>query len=146
MKYDSDDDQGQQLNALTEQIIGAAIEVHRVLGPGLLESVYEISLCHELSLRKITFRRQVDVPVEYKGIRLETGYRLDLIVEESVIVELKTVDSFAPIHSAQLLSHLRLMHLQVGLLINFHVPRLIDGIRRLVNDFPDSSASPRLGG
>lgn len=94
------DAEAQRLNALTEQIIGAAIEVHRVVGPGLLESIYELCLCRELGLRNLTFQRQVEVPVEYKGLRLETGFRLDLIVDEAVIVELKTVDSLAPIHSA----------------------------------------------
>jgi GxxExxY protein len=129
-------------NILTEQIIGAAIEVHRVLGPGLLESAYEQCLCHELSLRQIAFRRQADLPVRYKGILLDCGYRMDLVVEDLVVVELKTVDKILPIHEAQLLTHLRLSRRAVGLLINFNVPLLKDGLKRMVQDFDESSASP----
>ena len=137
--------EAERLNGLTEQIIGAAIEVHRALGPGLLESAYEACLCRELSLRGLKFRRQIEVPLEYKGIRLEVGYRLDLVVEESVIVELKTVAALQRIDTAQILSHIKLMKLHVGLLINFHVPRLVDGIKRVVNDCPDESALRPLG-
>ena len=115
---------------LTEQIIGAAIEVHKQTGAGLLESCYEQCLCHELTLRGIKFRRQVDMPVRYKGILLDCGYRIDLIVEERVVVELKSVDKLLPIHDAQLLTYLKLSGYRVGLLINFNVPLLVDGIVR----------------
>jgi len=118
--------------ALTEQIIGAAIEVHRHLGPGLLESAYEECLCHELHLRGLKFERQRPLPLEYKGIKLDCGYRMDIVVEEKVILELKVVDTIAPIHEAQLLTYLRLSKCKVGLLINFNVPVLKDGIKRMV--------------
>ena len=117
---------------LTQNIIGAAMDVHRELGPGLLESSYEACLCHELSLRGIRFRRQVELPILYKGIRLDCGYRIDLIIEESVIVELKAIDKLAPIHEAQLLTYLRLTGRRIGLLINFNVPLLKNGIIREV--------------
>ena len=118
--------------SLTQRIIGAAMEVHREVGPGVLESSYQACLCHELSLRGISFRPQVELPLEYKGIHLDCGYRIDLIVEEAVVLELKAVDKLAPIHEAQLLTYLRLTKLRVGLLINFNVPLLKDGIIRKV--------------
>jgi len=118
--------------ALTEQIIGAAIEVHRHLGPGLLESAYEECLCHELHLRGLKFERQRPLPLEYKGIKLDCGYRMDIVVEEKVILELKVVDTIAPIHEAQLLTYLRLSGVKIGLIINFNIPVLKDGIKRLV--------------
>jgi GxxExxY protein len=117
---------------LTQGIIGAAIEVHRALGPGLLESVYEECLCHELNLRGIAFERQVALPLTYKGVRLECGYRLDLVVEGKVVVEVKAADVLIPVYEAQLLSYLRLSGKRVGLLINFHAPVLKDGIIRRV--------------
>jgi len=117
---------------LTEQIIGAAIEVHRAIGPGLFESIYEECLCHELSLRGLKFERQLFVPVVYKGIRLESKYRLDVLVEDTVVLELKTVDHILPIHEAQLLTYLRLLAKPVGLIINFNVPALRHGIVRRV--------------
>ncbi len=117
---------------LTQQIIGAAIEVHRALGPGLLESAYETCLCHELSLRQIPFDRQKQLPVVYKGVEIECGYRLDLLVADTVVVELKAVEQLLPVHQAQVLSYLRLGGWEVGLLINFHVPVLRQGIRRIV--------------
>ena len=120
---------------LSFNIIGAAIEVHRVLGPGLLESAYEESLCRELSLRNIAFERQVSLPIEYKGVKLDCGYRVDLVVERSVVVELKTVESLLPIHEAQLLTYLKLSKLKVGLLLNFNVALMKDGVKRLVLDF-----------
>ncbi|MGB8734408.1 MAG: GxxExxY protein [Candidatus Sulfotelmatobacter sp.] len=116
----------------TSPIIGAAIEVHRQLGPGLLESAYEECLCHELRLRGIDFRRQVDLPVEYKGLKLDCGYRLDLIVREEVVVELKCVEKVLPVHEAQLLTYMRLTCSTVGLLINFNVSQLTQGIVRRV--------------
>jgi len=133
-------------NQITEQVIGAAIEVHRELGPGLLESAYEECLCHELTLRGLRFRRQVELPVEYKGIKLDCGYRMDVVVDELVVVELKAVEKLLAIHEAQLLTYLKLSHRTVGLLINFNVPLLRDGLKRIVHNFPESSASPRLRG
>ncbi len=120
------------INTLTQQIIGAAIEVHRALGPGLLESAYEACLCRELSLRQIPFECQVQLPVSYKGVRVDCGYRLDILVDNIVPVELKAVEQLLPVHEAQVLSYLRLGGWQVGLLINFHVPILRQGIKRIV--------------
>lgn len=120
------------LNELTHEIVGAAIEVHRHLGPGLLESSYRECLCHELRLRGVRFRRESKLPLEYKGIKLECAYRVDILVAELVPVELKAVDVLAPVHEAQLLTYLRLGGWKVGLLINFNVPILRDGIRRRV--------------
>ena len=117
----------------SKEIIGAAIEVHRALGPGLLESAYEACLGHELSLRGVAYTRQVALTVRYKGVQLDCGYRLDLLVDELVIVELKAVEALEPIHEAQLLTYLRLKGLWLGLLINFNVPALKQGIKRLVN-------------
>lgn len=116
----------------TEGIIGATIEVHRSLGPGLLESAYEWCLSRELTLRHIHFDRQKQLPVEYKGLQLDCGYRLDLVVAETVVVEVKAVDALLPIHEAQLLNYLRLGGWHIGLLINFNVPILKRGIRRVV--------------
>ena len=116
----------------TGSIIGAAIEVHRHLGPGLLESAYEECLCHELHLRGLDFRRQVDLPVLYKGLKLDCGYKLDLIVQETVILELKVTERLHPIHEAQLLTYLRMTGKPVGLLINFNVALLTQGIIRMV--------------
>jgi GxxExxY protein len=120
------------LNRITEQIIGAAIEVHRVLGPGLLESAYEECLCHELRLRGVAFERQRLLPVAYKGVKFDCGYRLDLLVANAVVVEIKAIESIEPIHEAQLLTYLKLGGWKLGLLINFNVPVLKDGIRRRV--------------
>jgi GxxExxY protein len=120
-------------NQLSNQIIGSAIEVHRALGPGLLESAYETCLCHELRLRSIPFERQVQLPVEYKGVKLDAGYRIDILVDQLVIVELKAVERLEPIHEAQLLTYLKLRQLWLGLLINFNVPVLKHGIKRMVN-------------
>jgi GxxExxY protein len=117
---------------LTEAVIGAAIEVHKTLGPGLLESAYELCLCHELKLRKIEFKRQVEVPITYKGVKLDCGYRLDIVVQNAVIIELKSIEKTLAIHEAQLMSYLRLTAIKTGLLINFNVPLLKDGITRRV--------------
>ncbi len=119
-------------HALTEQILGAAIEVHKALGPGLLESAYEECLCHELRQRRLSFERQVSLPVKYKGIQLDCGYRLDVVVEGAVILELKAVERLLPIHEAQLLTYLRLSRKKVGLLLNFNVKVLKDGVMRRV--------------
>jgi len=116
----------------TVPIIGAAIEVHRHLGPGLLESAYEQCLCRELHLRGIEFRCQIDLPVLYKGLKLDCGYKIDLIVSEEIIVELKSVERILPIHEAQLLTYMELAAKPVGLLINFNVPLLTQGIIRRV--------------
>ena len=117
---------------LTERVIGLAIEVHRALGPGLLESAYEQCLCFELRESGIVHERQVALPVLYKSMRLECGYRMDIVVERSLVVELKTVERFLPIHDAQLLTYLRLGGFKTGLILNFHAPVLKDGIKRLV--------------
>ena len=130
-------------NQITERIIGAAIEVHRHLGPGLLESAYEERLCYELNQLGLAFQRQVSLPVSYKGLKLDCGYRIDIVVENCVILELKSIDELAPIHSAQLLTYLRLTGMQVGLLMNFNVPVLKNGLKRLVNEYDGSSQ--RLG-
>jgi GxxExxY protein len=116
----------------TEAIMGAAIEVHRELGPGLLESAYEECFCHELHLRGLAFQRQLELPVMYKGIKLDCGYRLDVLVEDAVVVELKSMEQILPIHQAQLLTYLRLAGKKVGLLINFDVAVLKNGIVRRV--------------
>jgi GxxExxY protein len=119
---------------LTEKIIGAAIEVHRALGPGLLESAYEECLCHELHLRGLNFQRQAPLPVSYKGINLDCGYRVDVIVEDAVVLELKCVEHIIPVHEAQLLTYLKLLNKRVGLILNFYVAALVrGGIVRKVN-------------
>jgi GxxExxY protein len=120
------------LNELTEAIIGSAMEVHRALGPGLLESTYEMCLCRELSIRGLRFQRQVPIAVEYKGVKLDCGYRADVVVEDSVLVEIKAIDSLQSIHEAQLLSYLKLGGWKIGLLINFNVELLKHGLRRRV--------------
>lgn len=120
-------------NELSKQVIGAAIEVHRQLGLGLLESTYEACLCHELALRRIPFERQVPLPVVYKGLEIDCSYRLDVLVGRLLILELKAIDELVPIFDAQLLTYLRLSNLWLGLLINFNVEMLKDGIKRLVN-------------
>jgi GxxExxY protein len=117
---------------ITNEIIGAAIDVHRELGPGLLESAYEACLCYELSERQIPFARQVAIPVTYKSVRIDCGYRADIIVAENVVVELKAVDSVSDLHKAQLLTYLRITSLNVGLILNFNTPVLKNGIVRLV--------------
>ena len=129
------------VNELTKGIIGAAIEVHRALGPGLLESAYEQCLCRELTLRKVPFERQLSLPVEFKGLRLDCGYRLDLLVANTVVVEIKAVESLLPIHEAQLLTYLKLGGWKVGLLINFNVSVLKTGIRRRVLDLEEQGIS-----
>ncbi len=129
------------MNEVTEEVIGAAIAVHRELGPGLLESTYEACLAHELHLRGLKFEKQKGLPVEYRGIKLDCGYRIDLLVEGKVVVELKSVERLEPVHSAQLLSYLELSGSPVGLLLNFNVTELRRGIRRLVNNYKDSALS-----
>ncbi len=122
--------EGSQINRLTEKIIGAAIEVHRALGPGLLESSYQACLAHELKQQGLAVEREKDLPIVYKGLELDCGYRIDLLVEQTVIVELKAVHELAPIHEAQILSYLKLSGCPVGLLITFNVRQLTEGIKR----------------
>ena len=121
------------LNKLSSTIIGAAIEVHKAMGPGLLESAYEECLCYELEGLRIAFERQKPLSIQYKGHAIECAYRIDLLVENAIVVELKAVDRIEPVHQAQLLTYLRLSEKKLGLLINFNVPVLKDGIIRLVN-------------
>jgi len=128
-----------ELNQLTESIIGAAIEVHRELGPGLLESAYQTCMRRELTLRGIPFQHELQLPVAYKGLQLDCGYRLDLLVAQHVVVEVKCVAKIDPIHEAQLLTYLRLGHWPIGLLINFNVKVLKDGIRRKVLSLPEGA-------
>ncbi|HSE48339.1 MAG TPA: GxxExxY protein [Terriglobales bacterium] len=116
----------------TEEILGAAIEVHRELGPGLLESIHEECLCRELKSRGVPFQRQVPLPITYKGERLDCDYRVDLVAFDEVVMELKAVEALLPVHEAQLLSYMKLLHKRYGLLINFCVPALKDGIRRRI--------------
>jgi GxxExxY protein len=121
------------LNVLTHDIIGSAIEVHRCLGPGLLESIYLECLCHELRMRNIVFDREVPLPLRYKGLVLDHSYRLDLLVGGCIVVELKSVEKLLPIHEAQLLTYLKVKRLPLGLLLNFNVPTLRSGIVRIAN-------------
>jgi len=123
------------INDITHEIIGAAIEVHRRLGPGLLESVYEACLAHEMRKRGLLFEQQKPIPVVYDEIKLEAGYRVDFFVEGRVVLDLKAQTELPPIVDAQVLSYMRLLDSRVGLIINFHVLKLIDGVKRLVNDY-----------
>jgi GxxExxY protein len=133
------------INALTERIIGACIEVHRELGPGLLESAYEECVCHLLSVANMPYERQVSIPVQFRGIRLDCGYRLDIVVAHTAVVELKSIERILPVHEAHVLTYLKLSQNPVGLLVNFKVPVLKAGIRRIINQ-PQraTSAPPRL--
>jgi GxxExxY protein len=124
-----------EINVLTGKIIGAAIEVHRVLGPGLLESAYHQCLARELEIQQIPFKFEWPLPIEYKGLHLRRGYRMDLLVKETVIVEVKSIASIAPIHEAQLLTYMKLRRVQLGLLLNFNEVVLKNGIRRKILDF-----------
>ena len=122
--------------AAAKEVVDAAIQVHRALGPGLLESVYEQCLHYELTTRGVIAERQVAVPVRYKAVEIDAGFRLDLLVDGVLVVELKAVDALAPLHDAQLLTYLKLTGLHLGLLLNFNVPRMKDGLKRLVNTRP----------
>ena len=124
-----------RLNVLNGKIIGAAIQVHSALGPGMLESAYEACLISELEEQNINVQSQIELPVVYKDRTIDVGYRIDLLVESSIIVELKAVEKIRPIHVAQVISYLKLSRLSLGLLLNFNVPHLKDGIRRIVNRF-----------
>ena len=125
------------INQLKSQIIGAAIEVHKTLGPGLLESAYEKCLCHELKLRRLSFENQKPLPLVFKGEELDCGYRLDIVVEDAIILELKSCEKIEPIHKAQLLTYLKLSGLRLGLILNFNVPAMRDGIVRIVNNLEE---------
>jgi GxxExxY protein len=131
------------LNEVTRAVIAAAMEVHRHLGPGLLESAYQECVCYELSRMGLSFTREVHLPLSYKGLQLDCSYRVDLLVEDAVVVELKSIEQILRIHSAQLLTYLRASHKQVGLLINFNVLVLKDGIKRIVNDYAEFKRGPR---
>ena len=133
----------EKLNKITEIIIGVAIGIHKALGPGLLESAYEVCMVYDLTQAGLRVEQQKPLPVIYREVKLECGYRLDLLVENEVIVEIKSIEKFLPIHKAQLLSYLRLAGCKVGLLINFNVEVLKEGIQRVVNNFSDSQRPPR---
>jgi GxxExxY protein len=128
-----------KINPLSTMIIGAAIEVHKALGPGLLESSYEEGLCWEFSQQQIPFERQKPLPITYKGHSLNCGYRLDILVDNQIILEIKAVEAIEPVHKAQLLTYLKLSRYPMGLLLNFNVPLLRDGIVRLVNNFNEQN-------
>jgi len=128
-----DENQQVELNELSRRILGAAVEGHKILGPGLLGSAYEEAVCHEFTLRGLSFERQKAVPVQYKDVKLSCGYRLDLLVENKIVVELKAVKQIEPIFEAQLLTYLKQLELWLGLLLNFNVPVMKQGIRRVVN-------------
>jgi GxxExxY protein len=132
-------DSNSNLNPITSQIIGLAIKVHRLMGPGLLESVYLTCLCYELKKAGLMVEREKMVPLYYEGVRLDQSYRLDLLVQQKIIVEIKAVESITPVHRAQLLSYLKLTGCPVGLLINFNVELLKEGICRMVNNFSETS-------
>ena len=132
------DQRADVLPELSWKILASAIEVHRALGPGLLENAYKACLAHQLRADGLAVRSEVPIPVEYKGALLDVSYRADLIVENSVLLELKAVEALVPLHTVQLLTYLKLTGLPLGLLINFNVPRLKDGVRRFVNRTPDS--------
>jgi GxxExxY protein len=125
------------MNQLSSKIIGAAIEVHKSLGPSLLESTYEECLCHELSIQGLSFEKQKPLPIDYKGKRLDCGYRLDIVVENEIILELKSCEKIESIHKAQLLTYLKLSGLNLGLILNFNVPFMREGIVRIVNEFKE---------
>ena len=129
------DPERERLDLLTERIIGFGIDVHRALGPGLLESAYEECLCYELGHADLAFTRQTPLPVSYKRVKLDCGYRMDVVVDNSVILEVKTVERLIAIHDAQLLSYLKLSGMRVGLLMNFHAPTLKSGLKRIVNNY-----------
>ena len=137
-------EEGERLNQITERVIGAAIAVHRALGPGLLESAYEACLLYELTQQGLKVESQKPLPVVYREVKLDCGYRLDLLVEDAIIVELKSVDRLVPIHTAQLMSYLKLSGCKVGLLIKFNETLLKNGIVRKVNDFPETRRSAHI--
>jgi len=131
-------------NELTDRIIGAAIEVHRHLGPGLLEAVYEECLCYELSQMGLRFNRQVHLPINYKGIKFESAYKMDLVVEDAIVIEIKAIEELLPVHAAQLLTYLKSSNKRVGLLLNFNVPILKSGLKRIVNHYAGPQPTARV--
>lgn len=133
-----------EINQVTNKIIGAAIEVHRELGPGLLENIYELCLCREFEICRLSFQRQVEIPVVYKGLSLDYGYRADLIVENKVLVEIKSVAELLPIHEAQVLTYLKMGGWKLGLIFNFIVRLMKNGIRRLVYDLDEKENNSLL--
>jgi GxxExxY protein len=133
-----------ETNHFTECIIGASIEVHRILGPGLLESAYEECLCRELDMRSIAYQRQVPLPIYYKGKNLDCGYRLDLLVGDEIVVEIKAIDHLLPVHEAQVITYLKLGGWHIGLLINFNTPVLKQGIKRLVHNYTGEDISAHV--
>jgi GxxExxY protein len=133
----------EQLEKVGKQVLDALYEVHSELGPGLLENAYEMALAHKLTLRGLSFERQKPVPVPYKGVILDCGFRIDVLVADEIVLELKSIEALLPIHDAQLVNYLRLWEKRLGFLINFNVPRLKDGIKRRVNNL---EADPRLPG
>ena len=137
-------EEGEKLNKVTEAIISVAVDVHRALGPGLLESACEACMVYDLAKAGLKVEQQKPLPIVYRGIKLECAYRLDLMIDNEVIVEIKSVKKLLPIHQAQLLSYLKLSECKVGLLINFNVKMLKNGIKRVVNNFPDTLRSQRL--
>ncbi|MEK7288615.1 MAG: GxxExxY protein [Planctomycetota bacterium] len=136
-------DQEERLNKITETIIGVAIYIHKALGSGLLESAYEACMVYDITQAGLSVEQQIPIPVKYREVKIECGYRLDLLVDKEVIVEIKSIETFLPIHKARLMSHLKLAGCKVGLLINFNVEILKDGIQRVVNNFPNSLRPPR---
>ena len=136
-------EEGEKLNKVTEAIISVAVDVHRALGPGLLESAYEACMVYDLAKAGLKVEQQKPLPIVYRGIKLECAYRLDLMIDNEVIVEIKSVEKLLPIHQAQLLSYLKLSECKVGLLINFNVKMLKNGIKMVVNNFPDTLRSQR---
>jgi len=123
----------EKINKLSKTILDISIEIHKQLGPGLLESIYEICFCKELNLRNIKFKRQVEIPVYYKGEKLSTSFRIDILVENEIIIELKAIENILPVHKSQLLTYLKLTKKRLGLLINFNVPYMVEGFHRIVN-------------
>jgi GxxExxY protein len=138
------DAEAQRKDPISEAVIGFCIRIHRELGPGLLDNAYEECLCYELPKAGSRFERQKPLPLAYETVRLDCGYRIDLVVEDKLVVELKTVDSLLPIHEAQLLTYLKLSEISAGLLINFNVPVLVQGVKRLVNNYQPHSAEALL--
>lgn len=133
----------EQLEHVGKAVLDSIFEVHRELGLGLLESAYEMALSHELTLRRLRFERQKAIPVRYQGVNLECGFRIDTLVEEEVVLELKSVDSLLPIHDAQLINYLRLSDKRLGFLVNSNIPRIKDGIKRRVNKLDGDNRRPR---
>jgi GxxExxY protein len=131
-------------NKIAHHVVDAAFQIHNALGPGLLESVYEVVLAHDLADRQLKVERQIKVPITYKGLKFDEGFRADLIIEKKVLVELKSVESILPVHAKQVLTYLRLKNLRLGLLINFGAPIIKNGVKRIVNRLPEEKSLPVL--